>query len=138
MSAYPVPSDAPQNNATLQAPYDDQLRLRKRVKTLESSGLGGFATVSGLAAGSYPIGLSAVATLNFANILAGAIGTMTITVTGAVVGDTVALGPPDTIEAGLMWSGFVSATDTVTIRLHNTTGGAINPAAADWKASIIP
>jgi len=83
------------------------------------------------------LGLSATATLDFASIAAGAIGELTITVTGAAVGDTVALGPPAAIEAGLVWSGFVSAADTVKIRIHNVTAAAIDPASATWKATII-
>lgn len=81
--------------------------------------------------------LTGTATLDFASIAAGAIGELTITVTGAVVGDTVTLGPPAAIEAGLNWSGFVSAADTVKIRLHNVTASAIDPVSASWKAAIV-
>jgi hypothetical protein len=138
MAAIPVPSSTPQNNASLVAPEDETKALRKQVKVLQTSGLGGYVTAAELASGTVPIGLSATDTLDFPNILAGAIASLTVTVTGAVVGDTVALGAPDSIEAGLMWSGYVSAANTVTIRLHNTTGIAVNPAPATWKASIIP
>jgi hypothetical protein len=76
-------------------------------------------------------------TLNFPSIAAGAIEVLTVTVTGAATGDTVILGPPSTIEAGLTWSGFVSATNTVTVRVHNTTASPIDPASASWRASVM-
>ena len=77
-------------------------------------------------------------TINPGLINAGAIGTGTITVNGAMAGMTVHLGPPTAIEAGLVWQGFVSATNTVTIRIFNTTGGGITPASATWTARCLP
>jgi len=79
-------------------------------------------------------------TVDVASIAAGAIATFTITVKGAKADEehAVALAPPSAIEAGLVWSGFVSADDTVTVRLHNTTGGAVNPASATWGARVFP
>lgn len=86
---------------------------------------------------SIPEHLPAVqATLDFSSISAGAIGTATVSVDGAAGGDLVVLGPPSSIEAGLMWAGFVSADDTVTIRLHNTTGSPIDPASATWNIQV--
>jgi len=82
--------------------------------------------------------LSATATLDFANIVANTVGTaLTMTVTGAAVGDTVELGAPSALEAGLVGFGFVSATNTVSIRLFNGTGADINPASATWRATVI-
>lgn len=80
--------------------------------------------------------LSATASLNFPSIAAGAVSTLTITVSGAASGDSVQVTPPSTIEAGLMWCGFVSAADTVTVRLRNATASAIDPAAATWRATV--
>ena len=77
------------------------------------------------------------ATLDFPSIGSNATETLTMTVSGATVGDSVALGPPAAIEAGLTWAGVVTAADTVTIRLHNRTGGAIDPASATWRATVI-
>lgn len=123
MTAYPVPSSDPINNPTILAPYDETTQIRKRVSILERPTRGRFrSTVS----------------LDFGNILAGAIGTQTVAVDGALVGQLVALGPPSNIDAGLVWSGFVSADGLVEIRLFNTTGGAIDPAAGDWKVSVLP
>jgi len=79
---------------------------------------------------------SATATLDFPSIGANDTAALTMTVTGAAVGDSVELGAPSTIEAGLVWCGFVSATNTVTVRVHNTSGGAVDPASATWRATV--
>ena len=67
--------------------------------------------------------LAGTVQINVANITAGSIATFTIPVMGAKADEqqAVALAPPSAIEAGLTWSGFVSADDEVTVRLHNTT-----------------
>lgn len=80
--------------------------------------------------------LNVVVTLNFGNILSASIGTLTVTVRGAKSGDCVILGPPSTVEAGLVWSAVVSANDTVTIRLYNSTALAIDPASASWRVAV--
>lgn len=81
--------------------------------------------------------LTATAALDFASVAAGATAELTITVTGAAANDGVVLGPPTTISAGLNWNGYVSAANTVTVRIHNTTGVAIDPASATWRATVI-
>lgn len=81
--------------------------------------------------------LTGTATLNFPSIAAGAVETLTITVTGAAPGDSVALGPPAAMDAGLIWSGYVSATNTVTVRLYNSTGSPIDPPSAAWRATVV-
>jgi alpha-D-ribose 1-methylphosphonate 5-triphosphate diphosphatase PhnM len=85
-----------------------------------------------------PANLTATATLDFASIAAQTCSGMTVTVTGATENDAVALGAPASIEAGLSWSGRVSAADTVTIRLCNVTASPIDPASADWSVVVIP
>lgn len=91
--------------------------------------LGGLAGVSRT--------LSATATLDFPSIAANTCQELTITVTDAVVGDAVKLGAPAALEANLTFSGFVSAANTVTIRVCNPTVGAINPASATWRATVV-
>jgi hypothetical protein len=81
--------------------------------------------------------LTGSGTLDFPSIAAGDTDELTITVTGASVGDAVSLGPPAALESGLVAMGYVSASNTVTVRVHNTTAGAIDPASATWKASVI-
>lgn len=84
------------------------------------------------------LSMDTTATLDFPSINAGAVAVLTVTIRGATPGPAslVLLGPPSTIEAGLMWSGFVSANDTVSIRLFNGTAGAINPASASWRVAV--
>lgn len=63
---------------------------------------------------------------------------LTITVTGAEVGDTVCLGLPAALQvAGLIFTGFVSATNTVTVRGQDTTSSGANPGAASVRATVI-
>lgn len=81
-------------------------------------------------------GYGGTATLDFPSIAAGAIATLTIAVANAAVGDSVALGPPATIDAGLMWCGYVSAAGIVTVRLFNTTAAPIDPGSAGWKVNV--
>lgn len=77
------------------------------------------------------------ASLDFGSTAQSAISTATITVPGAQVGDVVSLGAPSTIESGFIWSGFVSAADTVTIRLAKITSGTVDPAIGTWTATVI-
>lgn len=83
------------------------------------------------------MGLDGSASLDFPSIAAGSTAELNITVTGATAGDRVILGPPSTLNAGLMVTGYVGSDNTVTIRLHNTTGGAIDPASATWRVSVL-
>jgi hypothetical protein len=110
------------------------LRTNNTVRFLIDGG-GGVRLGSSTAAPIVNV-FTATASLNFPSITAGTIQTLTITVTGAVAGDSVELGPPASLEAGLMHSAIVTAANTVTIRLLNTTLLAIDPAAATWRATV--
>lgn len=81
--------------------------------------------------------LSATASLNFGNVASLASADLTITVTGAAVNDSVELGPPAAPDAAFSFMGFVSAADTVTVRAFNVTAGAVDPAAATFRATVI-
>lgn len=81
--------------------------------------------------------LSATASLNFGSITNGLTADLTITVTGAASGDDVIVTPPSTIEAGLIFAGFVSAANTVKIRVGNMTAAPVDPAAGVWRATVI-
>jgi len=98
---------------------------------------GGRTTVS-VDAAVVPMFLSAAATLNFPSIPAGACSSdYTITVLGAVPGDAVAPGWPGGIEAGLVGTMRVSASNTVSVRLCNLSGAAIDPLSASYRATIV-
>jgi hypothetical protein len=93
--------------------------------------------VIGQAVSDDDVFLTATATLNFASIAAAASADLTITVTGAVVGASVHLGLPASPAAGIIFQGFVSATNTVTIRATNISAGAVDPASASYRATVL-
>lgn len=72
--------------------------------------------------------LSATATLNFSApaSVPGSVD-LTITVTGAALGDTVTVGSPITVGANYILTGFVSAVNTVTVRWTQISGAAADP-----------
>jgi len=82
--------------------------------------------------------LSATATLDFGSIAANSYADLTITVTGAAVGDTVAIGFPNgSVLADLVWSAWVSATNTVTVRVaNNSSTTARDPASGTFRATV--
>lgn len=79
---------------------------------------------------------SSTATLDFGNIIAAASADLTITVTGAAVGDVVALGPPSAPDASITYTAFVSAANTVTVRSHNVGSLAVDQASATFRATV--
>ncbi len=63
--------------------------------------------------------------------------TDTIAVSGAAVGDSVTASPMDAaIEADLIWSAYVSALNTVTVRLCNPTNVDITSADRTWRVDV--
>lgn len=80
---------------------------------------------------------SQTATLDFPSVPANSTTNLTISVPGAAVGDTVHLGPPATVLAGINYLGYVSATDTVQVRAVNVTTGPLDPASATFRATVI-
>jgi len=81
--------------------------------------------------------LSASASLNFASISAVSQADLTITVTGAAVGDEVIMALPAAPAAGIVFNAFVSAANTVTIRASNITASAVDPAAATYGVIVL-
>jgi len=82
--------------------------------------------------------LSATATLDFGSVAAQSYADLTITVTGAALGDTVSLGVPNaSITNDISFFGWVSATNTVTIRCTNISlATARDPASGTFRATI--
>jgi hypothetical protein len=81
--------------------------------------------------------LSGSASLDFPEIAAVSQADLTITVTGAAVGDEVILSLPAAPAAGLVFNAFVSATNTVTVRASNITAAAVDAAAATFGVIVI-
>jgi len=64
--------------------------------------------------------------------------TFTITITGVQTGDLVFLTPPSTLEGELIFQGAnVTAANTVTIRMRNVTGAAVDGASLEWSYMVI-
>ena len=80
----------------------------------------------------------AAVTVDPASISAGAVNEETVTVSGAVAGDLVIVSPPAAIEASVCVVGaYVSASNTVKLRLYNPTGAPIDPASGSWVFGLV-
>ncbi|MBI1274221.1 MAG: DUF2793 domain-containing protein [Alphaproteobacteria bacterium] len=81
--------------------------------------------------------LEGAATWDPANLADGAGETSAaITVTGAAFGDFAFAAAPYDLQ-GITCTAYVSAADTVRIRIQNETGGAIDLASGAWKVRVI-
>lgn len=82
--------------------------------------------------------LKASAALNFPDTLPQASSDLTISLTGAVVGDIVVLGVPNAaVVADSCYTAWVSATNTVTVRFNNYSAVPQNPASGTFTVGII-
>jgi len=83
--------------------------------------------------------LTGTGVLNFGSIASLATETLTITVTGAAIGDVVLVGIDNGSKStGLIFGQpWVSATNTISIEAYNSTGSAIDPASGTFSASVI-
>jgi len=87
--------------------------------------------------GSEAYSTTGTGVLNFGNIGAGLSADLTITVTGAALGDTVILGVPDgSVLADSCFTAWVSAADTVTVRFNNYSVGALDPASGTFRVDV--
>lgn len=75
-------------------------------------------------------------TLNFPSTAAGQSSDLTLTVTGAEIGDAVSVAPPASIDANSMFTAWVSALNTVSIRFNNYSSGAIDPASGLYNVLV--
>lgn len=103
-----------------------------RVRVLPEASFGAVAGISGLAGH-----LKGTATYDASSLVDGAGETTTVTVTGAVVGDFAIFGHGVDL-AGITTTAYVSAADTVSVRLQNESGGTLNLASATLNARVIP
>lgn len=76
--------------------------------------------------------------LDFPSIPANSTTTLTMTLTGGVVGDCIYIGiPASIIGTNLVVMGYVSSANTVTIQILNPTAGAVDLASSDFCVSLI-
>jgi hypothetical protein len=87
----------------------------------------------------YSVPLEDSATLDFPSTGHGNSADLTITVTGADIGDVVALGIPNaSIVANASYIAWVSATNTVTVRFNNyASSGSSDPASGTFKIKVL-
>jgi hypothetical protein len=82
--------------------------------------------------------LIASATYNPGSLVDGAGETSAaITVTGAVLNDTVLVYPPYDLQ-GITVTGYVSAADTVKIRVQNESTATVDLASGTWQVAVVP
>lgn len=85
-----------------------------------------------------PTFLASTASLTYTAIANGACGVQTFPLSGALNGDSVAPGWPSALTSGFSGVMFVSAADTITVRLCNHSGGSVTPTAGlTYKAMIV-
>lgn len=107
---------------------------------VNTAGAAGGIFLSGatsIGSGATPIlkHLSATATLDFGNLAAIGCEDLTMTVTGAAVGDTVALGVPNaSIVTNGNFFGWVSSANTVSIKFCTVVSG--DPASGSFRADV--
>ena len=80
--------------------------------------------------------LSATATWDPASVADAAMTSTTVDVTGAAIGDTVAVGFSVAVPAGALLVGAVTAADVVTVTLFNKTGAALDLASGTLRADV--
>lgn len=80
--------------------------------------------------------IDAKITYNPGSLIDGAGETADFTVKGARLGDFVLISAPYNLQ-GIIATGYVKASDTISIRLQNETGGTIDLASGSWRARVI-
>lgn len=88
---------------------------------------------------SVPFGLRVSTSLDFPSTNAGTNSDLTITLIGAVAGDIVVLGTPNSsVSNNSCYTAWVSAANTVTVRFNNYGSiAAVDPASGNFKVSIL-
>lgn len=100
------------------------------------TGSTGSQGVTGATGGSTPgVGRSSLAA-TWTAIADGDVQEQTATWTGVLTSDTVILGPPSGLAAGLIATARVSASDTVAIRILNLSGGSVTPGAQTFSGTL--
>lgn len=82
-------------------------------------------------------GLTNTVTLDFPLLVNGVNDELTVSVPGATLGSSCNCAPLASIETSLKWSCYVSATNTVKVRLSNISTSLIDPVSKSWKVTVI-
>jgi len=81
--------------------------------------------------------LSGSAAVAIPTVASGAEGTVTMSLTGAIVGDIVTVNGPSTLPAGLILRGVVTAPDEVTIYAVNASAASITGASHTLNVMLV-
>jgi hypothetical protein len=82
--------------------------------------------------------ISATAVLDFPSVGNNSYQDLTMTLTGAVDGDPVCLGVPNgSVDSHLLFTAWVSAPDTVTVRCANIGNTSHNPASGTYRITAL-
>lgn len=81
--------------------------------------------------------LTATATLDFPSTATLTNSDLTVAVSGAVVGDPVAVGPPAPPDANSCFTAFVSDAGIVSVRFNNYSSATIDPSSGSFKVTVI-
>lgn len=82
--------------------------------------------------------LTGVGELTVGALAAGAQGDDTLTISGLADGDFVMVTPPNAAyEDGLMFSCYVSAANTLTVAMSNTSASPLTGSTANWRYLVI-
>ena len=102
-----------------------------------SGGVAGDLQAAGkISAANWP--LSASATLTYTAIAAQTCQEQSVTVTGAASTGVASASPTASLgSVNLSWSAWVSAANTVSVRVCNPSSGSITPSAVTWQARVI-
>jgi hypothetical protein len=63
--------------------------------------------------------------------------TTALDVPGAREGQTILIGAPAALQAGMLYWGTVTSSNVVTLSIYNSTTGALEPASATWNIRVI-
>lgn len=86
-----------------------------------------------------PTIISVTATLDFTSTAAQTSSEIGVTVTGAAIGDVVAIGIPESTgpnPSNCCYTAFVGATNQVRIRFNNYSSGALDPTSGTFKIKV--
>lgn len=103
---------------------------------------GPIVSTNGFTPGASAVGLTLVmkgtVAVDPASLLTLTSNETSVTITGAATGDIVIMNPPSTLESSLSFTGaYVSAADTVKVRITNHSAGTVDGASGTWTYCIL-
>ena len=83
--------------------------------------------------------LTQTSQINFGSVAGGAVATIGVVVTGALLSsfNVVIVDTPDILNDAFIVDGVVTADDTVSLKLHNTSNGTENAITATYKIAVL-